>query len=460
MKYFALLAISLSIFFIPPQGGLSDNAYQVLAIFVLTLLSVMTKVFPTGAIAFFSISLLSITNTLPLETILIGFTNPVVWLIVTAFIISRGFIKSQLGERIALLTVAKMGSSFSGLTYAIIGIETLLAPLIPSNTARSGGIIYPILQSLTASLSTTDKQKNELGAFLMQLGLQASVITSSLFLTSMAGNPIVQHLALQFGVEISWALWFKAASLPAFISLIILPFILRKLIVVSIDDTKSAQEMAIAKKNLLGKLSRKEWYMLGTFIFLILGWSFGDILEIKALTIAFCGLSFLIATNVLSWNDIIKEHKAWDALIWFSLLITLAESLKNVGITQQIAFAISNYALLFNWYISFPIAALLYFTMHYFVASSVAHIGALYIPFLAASIAVGTPPVLASLVLGFVSSLFMGLTHYSSGPAALFYEAGYLSTSTFWKIGGVVGFSFFCVWLIVGSVWWKYLSLY
>jgi uncharacterized membrane protein YjjB (DUF3815 family) len=44
----------------------------------------------------------------------------------------------------------------------------------------------------------------------------------------------------------------------------------------------------------------------------------------------------------------------------------------------------------------------------------------MYAAFLSVSVAVGTPPLLAALVLGFIGNLFSSLTHYGTGPAPVF----------------------------------------
>ena len=70
-----------------------------------------------------------------------------------------------------------------------------------------------------------------------------------------------------------------------------------------------------------------------------------------------------------------------------------------------------------SWSVAFLILSLVYFYSHYFFASNTAHVSSMYGAFLAVAIAVGTPPMLAALVLGFFSNLFSSMTHYGTGPA-------------------------------------------
>jgi L-tartrate/succinate antiporter len=79
-----------------------------------------------------------------------GYSNPTVWLIFGAFILALGYERTGLGHRIALAIVKRMGKNTLLLGYDITLADTILAPFIPSPTARSGGIIYPIATDLAA----------------------------------------------------------------------------------------------------------------------------------------------------------------------------------------------------------------------------------------------------------------------------------------------------------------------
>jgi DASS family divalent anion:Na+ symporter len=84
----------------------------------------------------------------------------------------------------------------------------------------------------------------------------------------------------------------------------------------------------------------------------------------------------------------------------------------------------------------------------------------MYAPFLAVAIALGAPPALAALVLGFFSSLFASLTHYGTAPAPILFGSGHVPLGTWWKTGLVVSVVNIAIWLSVGAAWWKVLGLW
>ena len=132
-----------------------------------------------------------------IKTAVQGFGNNSIWLIAMAFFISRGFVKTGLGRRIALQFVKLFGKKTLGLAYSLVGVDLILAPATPSNTARAGGIMFPIIKSLSESFGSSPKDGTErkMGAFLIFTEFQGNPITAAMFLTAMAGNPLAQNLA-------------------------------------------------------------------------------------------------------------------------------------------------------------------------------------------------------------------------------------------------------------------------
>jgi DASS family divalent anion:Na+ symporter len=84
----------------------------------------------------------------------------------------------------------------------------------------------------------------------------------------------------------------------------------------------------------------------------------------------------------------------------------------------------------------------------------------MYAPLLIVSIALGTPPILAALTLAFFSSMFGGLTHYGSGPAPIYFGAGYVTIGEWWKVGFVIGTLNILIWIFIGGAWWKVIGLW
>jgi DASS family divalent anion:Na+ symporter len=406
-----------------------------------------------------------LTGTLAIGDALSGFADATIWLIVLAFFIARGFIKTGLGSRIAYLFVALLGRRTLGLGYGLLATDLVLAPATPSNTARAGGVVYPIMRSIaTAFGSDPDKgTARKMGAFLTLTAFQGDIITSAMFLTAMAANPLAQKLAAQQGVTITWGGWALAALVPGLLSLLVVPLLLYTLCPPEITTTPDATKLARTELARLGPIKIDEWMMLGTFVLLLVLWIFGPQLGgLSATAAALVGLGVLLLTGVLSWSDVQQEEGAWNTLVWFAALVMMAGFLNTLGLIPWFSGTVGTAlkAAGLTWTAAFAVVALVYFYSHYLFASNTAHVSAMYGAFLAVAIAVGAPPMLAALVLAFFSSLFSSMTHYGAGPAPVLFGSGFVDVGTWWKLGLVVSVVNIAIWLGVGGVWWKVLGIW
>lgn len=460
MKFLFCMGLGLIIWFTPPVAGISVSGWRVLAVFVFTLSGMILKPMPLGSITLMSLIVLIVTKVLKFQEAFSGFAQPVVWLIAAAFFIARGFIKTGLGLRISYKVMSLAGKSTLGLAYSLVFTEFLIGPAIPSVTARSGGIFFPIVESLSQAFgSFPGKTRKKMGAYLMQTAFQCSAVISGISLTGMSGNPMIKTLALGFGVDISWSMWILAAIVPGLISVLVIPYVMYKIYPPEVKATEGMEELAKQKLADLGKITKQEVGLMVVFAFMIFFWCFGTILGVDSTVVALIGVLTLVALNILTWPELMSEKGAWDTLIWFASLITLATFLKTFGVTGVFSEFLGSYVQSSHWQLSFIMIATTYFYTHYLFASNIAHITSMFVPFLVLSIAAGTPPLLASIVLGAFSSIFGGLTTYSCGPAPIYFGAGYVTTKEWFSLGFVISVVNLVIWFTVGFAWWYLLGL-
>lgn len=453
-------------FFIPKPAAVSAQAWQLLAIFLSTITGLVLSPLPVGAWAFLGLTVSVVSCTLPFAAAFSAFTNEVIWLIVISFFFARGFVKTGLGDRIATYFVKLLGKSTLGLSYGLAVSEALIAPAMPSTTARAGGVFLPIIQSLSLSAGSkpNDSSSSRLGSFLIQSQFQAASNSSALFLTAAAQNLLCLKLAEELGVVFSspWVTWFKAASVPAFVALMATPLLLYKISPPEIKDTPDAPAIAAKRLQDMGPVTQNEWVMIATMLLAVSLWIFGDKIGISSVVAAMLGLSVLLLLGVLNWNDCLRETSAWDTLAWFAVLVGMASQLTNLGIVQWLSDSVAKIltSLSLSWPAAFGILQASYFLIHYLFASQTGHVGALYSAFLAMHLAAGVPGVLAALALAFNTNLFGALTHYSSGQAAVYYGAGYVELPEIFRTGFICAVFNWIIWCLVGLGWWKFLGLY
>lgn len=458
--YLLISGLFCLIWFSPHPEGLTLQAWHLFAIFVCTIAAIIMNVLPMGAVTVIAISLCTITQTLTIKQALSTFSSNIIWLILIAFLLARGFIKTGLGSRIAYYFVLNMGKSTLGLAYGLLTTEFLLAPFTPSNTARGAGIVYPIVQALSEEYKSTPKEGTErkIGSYLMKLCYQANVVTSAMFLTATAGNPLIASLAQKMGVDITWTSWAMAALVPGLVNLAALPWILYVIYPPKLKQTPDAPDFARKKLKEMGPLSKNEWLMLGTFGLLLTLWVLGSILNIDATVAAFLGLSILLLTGVLTWDDILKEHNGWHTFMWLSTLLMMSGFLTEFGLMNWFSEHIKNGIGNLHWLLALGIISFIYFYTHYGFASMTAHISALFSAFALAAIAAGAPPRITLLFLAFLSSLCAGITHYGTGTGPVYFGSEYVTLKDWWRVGGIISIFNIIIWATVGTFWWTLLG--
>lgn len=457
------IVITTFIWLWPVPIGVEPRAWHLLAVFVGLIIGLIGKALPMGAISFVALTIIIGTHTLTIKEAFSGFAHPIVWLVVTAFLLSRSFIKTGLGMRIAYQLVALLGRKTLGLGYGIAASELILSPAIPSNTARSGGIVFPIVRALAVSFGSTPERNSQrlIGGFLVLTAYYSNLITSAMFVTAMAANPLIVAILHHIGLSISWGQWALAASIPGAISLILVPYIVYKFYPPEIKDTPEAKQIAHKHLEEMGNMSIQEWLTVGIFSLLIFLWMFGEsYLSLESTTVAFIGVSALLLTGVLNWNDIKQEHEAWDTLVWFSTLLMIATFLNEFGLIKWMSIHMESMMNGAPWEIAWPVLTILYFYSHYLFASNTAHVTSMFGAFLSVGIALSIPPYLIALSLAFCSSLFACLTHYGTGSAPILFGSEYVNLKTWWRMGALMSVVFLITWIGIGSLWWKILGLW
>ncbi|ECZ6120567.1 DASS family sodium-coupled anion symporter [Campylobacter jejuni] len=400
-----------------------------------------------------------------------GFSNSLIWLIVISIIVARGVIKTGLGERLAYHFISIFGKKTIGIAYSIAFCETILAPVTPSNTARAGAIINPIVQAIARSFKSTpeDGTQNKIGTYLSLVNYQANPISSAMFITATAPNPLVVDLIAQatnLEVHLTWGQWALGMFLPGIVAMLLMPLVLYFLSPPEIKSTPNASTFAKDKLKELEKMKNSEKIMLSVFVLLLLLWAgasglfFG--ISLDATSVALLGLSLVLISGVLTFGEVLAEKAAWNTLVWFSALVMMATLLGKLGVTQFLAEALGEFASAMGLgEISIMIfLSLAFLYTHYFFASTTAHISAMFFVFYSAGLALGAPPLLYAFIMIASGNVMMALTHYATGTAPVIFGTGYITLKKWWSIGFVISIVDIVVMIAVGLVWWKILGFY
>jgi anion transporter len=456
------LAVGILFSLIPCPATLDPKAWNLLAIFLSTITGIITGPLPLGAVALLALGVTILTGTLTFAQAFSAMSSEIPWLIALAFFFARGFIKTGLGNRIAYQFVRLFGKTSLGLTYSLVFSEAVLAPAIPSVAARAGGIFLPLVKALSEACGSRvgDGTERKLGAYLCLTCFQTSTISSAMFLTAMAANPLSAKLALStVGAEITWGSWALAASVPGILSLIAIPLVVYILYPPEMKSSPEAPAQAEKKLEEMGPITMDEKIMGASLLTTVGLWVFGASIGVGSVPAALVGLGTLLISGVLTWGECLKETVAWDTLTWFGALIAMASYLNSMGLIKWFAGTVTALVGGMPAGLATVVLTLVYFYSHYLFASGAAHIGAMYAAFLAVAVSLNAPPMAMALLLAFLSNLMGGLTHYGIGSAPPYYGTGYVPLQKWWAVGAVCSVANLLIWAGVGGIWWKFLGL-
>lgn len=462
LKLGACIIIPALIMITPPPPGLSIEAWRLFALYLGAILGLVLRPLPEPAIilAVIGISGVAFGNT---GTLLSGYASATAWLVFSAFFIGTAIVETGLGRRIAYNLIARMGRSTLGLGYVVAFTDLVLSPVTPSNTARSGGILFPIVRSLAISLgSTPGETSRRVGAYLTILLYQVSLTTGYMFITALAPNLLGVRFGQDIlGINVDWLTWATAALVPGFICLLLAPLLIYWIYP---PELKSFDNKNLSRTGLeeLGPMSGKEKLLSGLFVLAILAWSTGSITGINATSVAIAFVASCLLFGIVTWDSLASNKGAWTTFTWYGGIISLAGALGGAGFFTWLATLISDN---FSFEGINPIVilcVLVFFSLaiRYLFASMATFVTAMIPVFFTIALVADVPayPVFFGIV--FAASYGCLTTHYGGALGPVLFGEGYVDQKTWWLIGAFFAFVSFCVHMAIGLPYWKLLGLW
>lgn len=397
-----------------------------------------------------------------------GFSSSVVWLIFAAFHLGKAVQVTNLGRRLSLMMIQAFGKHTLGLAYAIVISELILAPFVPSNTARGGGIVLPVVHSIATTLGSTPDTNPEVGKFLILVGNHANLLSASMYLTGMAANPIVIAKANQLFPEINFGFttWLQGSILPGLVCAVCIPLIIRWSLGLDTsrpergkharegDNVVQHAQMELSK---MGPVSVKEWQLCLVLISCLGMWVTSSITQIDSTLVALLGIVALLHMGTITWKDVSGNTNAWDTLFWLGGFVTIAEHLSEAGASTFIGHKISSTIQHFDLP-PVPSLAIAYFLTTFMFSSLSAHTVAFVGTFLDAGHVLGAQPMLLTAFISYFGALGGCMTNFSTGMAAMYYAPGYVPRAKWFTVGLQMALFYLVVYFTIGVAWWKCLG--
>lgn len=339
-------------------------------------------------------------------------------------------------------------------------IDILLAPFTPSNTARTGGTVFPVVKNLPPLFDSfpNDPSSRRIGGYLMWMMVVGTSISSSMFVTGAAPNVLgVEFVGEIAGVNISWMQWFLAFLPVGLMLLIIAPLISYYLYKPGVTHSSEVASWVNNALDEMGKLTRKEYTLIGLVLLSLSLWVFGSKM-LNATAVCLLAVSLMLALQVVSWKDITKYSSAWNTLVNLATLVVMANGLTRSGFIDWFARTMSTHLDGFSPNMAVIALVLVFYFAHYLFASLSAHTATLLPVILAVGKGLpGVPLEQLSMLLVLSIGIMGVLTPYATGPGVIIYGCGYVKSKDYWRLGGILGVVYIAALLLIG---WPIMSLW
>ncbi|ERL49917.1 hypothetical protein BJB45_01990 [Halomonas huangheensis] len=337
--FFAIAVFGL-LYFMPTPEGMEPNGQKSLAIFATALTLWVSGSIPIYLTSMMAIVALILTNTVEDDTAFgtLGFN--VIWLMVSAFVLTSAMVKSNLARRFALWMLNQFGGTPTRTLFILIVVNFAIAFIIPSTTARAS-LMVPLCIILLEMYRAIPGESN-FGKLMMLLGVQSDALATSGVMTGTAANIIaVKFIEEQTTGQIGYMDWLLAGMPTAMITMM-LTFLVGLKIFNFRNEAgfEEATTKLSEQLHALGKISRDERKAMMIFFFTALSWATGDYqeawfggfsLSIYATAVIAAILCLMPHIGLLTWKE---ANIKWDLMIFAAGAYAAGNALESTGGAQ------------------------------------------------------------------------------------------------------------------------------
>lgn len=461
-KIALLFTVAVCFFIVPVPAGLSGTAWHLFGVFAALIMGLILQPYPEPTLLILAVTLAGIF-VLPIQAILAGYTDGMLWLTLVAMMIGLGLKKSGLTQRLGLLLISRFGKTSLRVGYILSFVDLLLAASTPASPARTGGLVYPLAEGvIDAGSSCNQASRQKTGAYFTLLAYMISMLTGSLFMTGMGPNLINVKLAQDvLGIQVSWPLW-TVAALPGLLGFLITPWLVHKICPPDTASITAVRVRASQELARMGNVNVRELIAAGVFFTILILWSTSTVSGIDSTLVAFIGVSLMLILGVIEWNDLAECKEMWSFLIWFGAILGFSAALTKLGFFDWFAGLIKLLlpAAGTGEYTVLALVAVLAILPHYFFVSYTGYVVAfspLIFSFVAATDAPRYP---AFFLLAYLMIISCTLTHYGNALGPLLMEKGFNDKRTWWATGTMITVMHAALYLTLGIIYWKLIGLW
>lgn len=456
----AWAAFFLILYVFPAPEGLTPAGHKVLAVVVWCSIMWVSEAVPVGVTGLMIPMLLVLTGgVLPFPRAATGFTAPVVFLCLAAFLFAAIMQAAGLDRRLAVTVLNKMKvKSVNGVIWAMFVVNLALSFIIPAANARAATLL-PVINGITKFFGDTEEERNGKKAIVIQSLVYGSMISGMCILTAHLPNLILVGLfESELGLRISYVDWFLL-QWPYLGMFVLTQWWVQYWLKTRGVSVHGGYESVKKQYAEMPKTSSAEWTILAVFTAVALGWMTEQWHKIPTHNVALLGIAVFFIPGLLSftWKDL-QDRTIWGTLLLLAGALSLSAAMGSSGLANWLADHIVPIAKGHSWWMILLILMVGTHIIRLGMLSNVAAITLLAPILLAMAPKLGMHPVAFTMLVADTDT-FAYLLPTQITAAVIAYSSGTFSTWDYFKVGWVSVLIGIAYGILVMAPWYAFMGM-
>lgn len=446
--------------YLPLPEGLSPSGKATLAVMAWAAIIWISEALPVAISGLLIPLLLVLTQAVtPLPKAASGFTNPVVFICLAAFIFSAIMQSAGLDRRIALALLDKIRvRTVNGVIWAMFAANLMLSFAVPAANARAATLL-PVVNGLTGLFGDTRQERNAKKAIVIQTLVYGSMISGMCILTAHLPNMVVSGLfASELKLHISYLDWMKL-QWPYLGMFAITQWWLQTYFRTRGIVIPGGPETIRAERKRLPQAGVQERSILAVFGLVALLWASEPWHGIATENVALIGLALMFTPGLLrlQWKQI-EERTIWGTVLLLAGALSISSAISGTGLAQWLATQIHGVAHGHPWWGILLIVMAGTHVIRIGMLSNVAAVTMLAPVLLALAPKLGLHPVAFTMLVADTDS-FAYLLPTQITAAVIAYGSGTFSTADYARVGIVSVSIAIAYGILVMAPWYAFLGI-
>ena len=388
-----------------------------------------------------------------------GFSTPVVFLCLAAFIFAAVMQAAGLDRRIALTLLRQMKvKAVNGVIWSMFAVNIVLSLIIPAANARAAALL-PVINGITSFFDDSEPGRNGRKAIVIQTLVYGSMISGMCILTAHLPNYVLVNLfEKQLGYRLSYVDWF-VMQWPYLGMFVITQWWVQHYFKTKNVGIKGGYEAVEKLHEELPRTSSGEWAILAIFGFVALMWMTEQFHGIRAHNMALIGLALLFVPGVLrfKWKEL-QDRTIWGTLLLLAGALSMSSAMASTGLAKWLADIMHPVTVGYSWWMILLIMMVGTHVIRIGMLSNIAAITMLAPILIALAPQVGLHPVAFTMLVADTDT-FAYLLPTQITAAVIAYSSGTFTMSDYFKVGWLAVLIAIAYGILVMAPWYALLGV-